>query len=58
MGAFDQGGAAIMDLMVSPLRGADGNVEFLLHLRAGATRTAPAEALVDAAIAEASGPTA
>lgn len=26
-------GAAIMGLMVSPLRGADGNVEFLLHLR-------------------------
>lgn len=26
-------GAAIMDAMVSPLRGTDGNVEFLLHLR-------------------------
>ena len=27
-------GAAIMGLMTSPLRGADGNVEFLLHARA------------------------
>jgi hypothetical protein len=27
-------GAAIMDGMVSPLRGADGNVEFLVHARA------------------------
>jgi 23S rRNA (cytidine1920-2'-O)/16S rRNA (cytidine1409-2'-O)-methyltransferase len=30
---FAIGGAAIMGLMTSPLRGADGNVEFLLHLR-------------------------
>lgn len=29
--ALDQRGAAIMGLMASPLRGADGNVEFLLH---------------------------
>ena len=28
-------GAAMMDLMVSPLKGADGNVEFLAHARAG-----------------------
>jgi hypothetical protein len=27
-------GAAIMGAMVSPLHGADGNVEFLLHVRA------------------------
>jgi len=27
-------GAAIMGAMVSPLRGADGNVEFLLHVAA------------------------
>lgn len=33
--ALDRLGAAIMDLMVSPLHGADGNVEFLLHARAG-----------------------
>ena len=29
-------GAAIMEGMVSPLTGTDGNVEFLLHVRAGA----------------------
>jgi 23S rRNA (cytidine1920-2'-O)/16S rRNA (cytidine1409-2'-O)-methyltransferase len=58
MGVFDQAGAAIMDLMVSPLHGADGNVEFLLHLRAGGTPTASTTAtaaLVDAAIADAAG---
>ena len=47
-------GAAIMGLMASPLRGADGNVEFLLHARAPgpgvAARVAMAE-LVDRAIA-------
>ncbi|MDZ7677275.1 MAG: TlyA family RNA methyltransferase [Acidimicrobiales bacterium] len=32
--AINAGGAAIMGAMVSPLTGADGNVEFLLHLRA------------------------
>ncbi|CAN5832612.1 TlyA family rRNA (cytidine-2'-O)-methyltransferase [soil metagenome] len=31
MGTLDQRGAAIMGVMTSPLRGADGNVEFLLH---------------------------
>jgi 23S rRNA (cytidine1920-2'-O)/16S rRNA (cytidine1409-2'-O)-methyltransferase len=37
-------GAAIMGVMVSPLTGADGNVEFLLHARAepGATPTVTA----------------
>lgn len=29
-------GATMMGVMVSPLRGADGNVEFLAHFRAGA----------------------
>ena len=29
-------GAAIMGAMVSPITGADGNVEFLLHARTGA----------------------
>ena len=38
--AFEGRGAAIMDLMVSPLQGADGNVEFLLHVRTG-RRAAP-----------------
>jgi 23S rRNA (cytidine1920-2'-O)/16S rRNA (cytidine1409-2'-O)-methyltransferase len=33
--AFAAGGAAMMGLMVSPLRGAEGNVEFLAHLRPG-----------------------
>lgn len=32
-GALDEREAAIMGLMISPLRGADGNVEFLLHGR-------------------------
>jgi 23S rRNA (cytidine1920-2'-O)/16S rRNA (cytidine1409-2'-O)-methyltransferase len=49
-------GAAIMGAMASPLTGADGNVEFLLH-----ARTAPAQPqvatpdLVDAALAEVGG---
>jgi 23S rRNA (cytidine1920-2'-O)/16S rRNA (cytidine1409-2'-O)-methyltransferase len=34
--AFVSQGAAMMDVMVSPLRGADGNVEFLAHVRAHA----------------------
>jgi len=33
--AYRSLGASIMGCMVSPLRGADGNVEFLLHLVAG-----------------------
>jgi 23S rRNA (cytidine1920-2'-O)/16S rRNA (cytidine1409-2'-O)-methyltransferase len=53
-------GATIMGLMVSPITGTDGNVEFVLHARA-ATAAAPSAppadvpALVDAAIAAASG---
>lgn len=31
--AIGEAGAAIMEAMVSPLRGADGNAEFLLHVR-------------------------
>jgi 23S rRNA (cytidine1920-2'-O)/16S rRNA (cytidine1409-2'-O)-methyltransferase len=31
VGALERGGAVIMDAMASPLTGADGNVEFLLH---------------------------
>ena len=34
--SIEDAGAAIMDAMVSPLRGADGNAEFLLHARTGA----------------------
>jgi 23S rRNA (cytidine1920-2'-O)/16S rRNA (cytidine1409-2'-O)-methyltransferase len=46
-------GAAIMGVMVSPITGADGNVEFLLH-----ARTQPAEPRavdLDAVVAEARG---
>jgi 23S rRNA (cytidine1920-2'-O)/16S rRNA (cytidine1409-2'-O)-methyltransferase len=31
--AMEQAGAAMIDVMESPLRGAEGNVEFLAHLR-------------------------
>jgi 23S rRNA (cytidine1920-2'-O)/16S rRNA (cytidine1409-2'-O)-methyltransferase len=53
--ALDRLGAAIMGGMVSPLRGADGNVEFLLHARApGGRPTPPAGPLdVDALVAAA-----
>ncbi|MCU1453576.1 MAG: hemolysin [Acidimicrobiales bacterium] len=53
-------GAAIMGAMASPLRGADGNAEFLLHARApGAdVEPPPLEPLVAAAVTEAmAGPT-
>lgn len=49
--------AAIMGLMTSPLRGADGNVEFLLHARTDqpATPDDAIAALVQAAIVDAEG---
>ena len=52
--AMAEAGAAMMEAMVSPLKGADGNVEFLVHLRAhaGAAPGVPDERL-DAAVAEA-----
>jgi 23S rRNA (cytidine1920-2'-O)/16S rRNA (cytidine1409-2'-O)-methyltransferase len=37
--AFEQAGAAIMGAMVSPLKGADGNVEFLFHAVAHDSRS-------------------
>jgi 23S rRNA (cytidine1920-2'-O)/16S rRNA (cytidine1409-2'-O)-methyltransferase len=46
-------GAAMMGAMVSPLRGADGNVEFLFHLRAhagGGTGAVDLDALVADAV--------
>jgi len=49
-------GATIMEIMMSPLRGADGNVEFLLHAVAGGTHRrarGDMEALIDAAVSEA-----
>ncbi|HUP85843.1 MAG TPA: TlyA family RNA methyltransferase [Acidimicrobiales bacterium] len=54
--ALSAHGAAMMDVMVSPLKGADGNVEFLVHLRAhaGALGSVDDETL-DAVVAEAAG---
>ena len=48
-------GAAIMGVMVSPLTGAEGNVEFLLHAdaRRGVPGLADLEAAVDRAVADA-----
>jgi 23S rRNA (cytidine1920-2'-O)/16S rRNA (cytidine1409-2'-O)-methyltransferase len=54
-------GATIMGVMISPLRGADGNVEFLAHLRRGSPQpppqasgaTTPVEAMAAAVVAEA-----
>jgi 23S rRNA (cytidine1920-2'-O)/16S rRNA (cytidine1409-2'-O)-methyltransferase len=45
--------AAMMDAMASPLLGADGNVEFLVHARARAGGPGP-ELDLDAVVAEAS----
>ena len=43
-----------MGVMASPLTGADGNVEFLLHARTAARRAASTStAAIDGAIAEA-----
>ena len=54
-GAIMGAGAAIMGVMVSPLTGAEGNVEFLVHadVRHDADRLADPEAAVDRAVAEA-----
>jgi hypothetical protein len=41
---MEEHGAAIMGAMPSPLRGADGNVEFLLWSRAHRTSGSPARA--------------
>jgi 23S rRNA (cytidine1920-2'-O)/16S rRNA (cytidine1409-2'-O)-methyltransferase len=42
--ALDAAGTAIMGGMASPLRGADGNVEFLLHARTADPATGPTPA--------------
>jgi 23S rRNA (cytidine1920-2'-O)/16S rRNA (cytidine1409-2'-O)-methyltransferase len=42
--AMDEAGATTMDIMVSPLRGAEGNVEFLAWFRPGVGGSAPATA--------------
>jgi 23S rRNA (cytidine1920-2'-O)/16S rRNA (cytidine1409-2'-O)-methyltransferase len=46
LGAARGAGAAMMGVMVSPLRGADGNVEFLLHMTRVAAGSGPAAAEV------------
>jgi 23S rRNA (cytidine1920-2'-O)/16S rRNA (cytidine1409-2'-O)-methyltransferase len=52
--ALGAAGATMMGVMVSPLRGADGNVEFLAHLRPGpAADGADVVAVVEAAVREA-----
>jgi 23S rRNA (cytidine1920-2'-O)/16S rRNA (cytidine1409-2'-O)-methyltransferase len=49
--ALAAAGTAIMGAMASPLTGADGNVEFLLHARTGEAGPA-VDPLLDAAVAE------
>ena len=53
--ALGDAGAAMMDVMVSPLLGADGNVEFLAHLRAhvGPADPLAVRARLDAVVEEA-----
>jgi 23S rRNA (cytidine1920-2'-O)/16S rRNA (cytidine1409-2'-O)-methyltransferase len=57
LSAFASAGAAVMGVMVSPLHGARGNVEFLVHLRAARSPEARASlfpgGLAEAAVAEA-----
>ena len=56
--SFATAGAAMMGLMVSPLRGAEGNVEFLAHFRPGGAGAGAAnqERDIDAVVAEAAAP--
>jgi 23S rRNA (cytidine1920-2'-O)/16S rRNA (cytidine1409-2'-O)-methyltransferase len=51
-GALDDAGATIMGGMCSPVRGRNGNVEFVLHLRGGAPDGAD-PAAIEAALGEA-----
>ena len=55
--AWESHGATMMGVMVSPIRGADGNVEFLAHLRPGAPSIADGDldAVVDDTRAPAGG---
>jgi 23S rRNA (cytidine1920-2'-O)/16S rRNA (cytidine1409-2'-O)-methyltransferase len=51
--AYEDRGATIIGCMASPLRGADGNVEFLLHLAApGGPGRSPGPVDLDAVVAE------
>ncbi len=47
---LEREGAAMMGAMVSPLTGADGNVEFLAHLRAHSSGCAPRPVDLDAVV--------
>jgi 23S rRNA (cytidine1920-2'-O)/16S rRNA (cytidine1409-2'-O)-methyltransferase len=53
--ALEEAGATMMGVMVSPLQGADGNVEYFAHLRRGSPgpRAAGGEGEIDAAVAQA-----
>jgi 23S rRNA (cytidine1920-2'-O)/16S rRNA (cytidine1409-2'-O)-methyltransferase len=51
--ALQGSGAGIMEAMVSPLTGADGNVEFLVHVRNAVAESADPGALAAAAVDEA-----
>ncbi len=59
VGTYAEAGAGLRGLIVSPLRGADGNVEFLAHLGRGRPNPAAtdpeveADTLVDRTVAEA-----
>lgn len=53
--ALAAAGSTIMGAMASPLTGADGNVEFLLHAREGAHEAPERTVLLDAALAEVAG---
>jgi len=48
-------GLAMIGVMNSPLRGADGNIEFVAHCRAGATENRIDAAMVDSVVAAAHG---
>jgi 23S rRNA (cytidine1920-2'-O)/16S rRNA (cytidine1409-2'-O)-methyltransferase len=49
---LEAAGAANMGVMVSPLRGTDGNVEFLTWYRAGQIADGQVEARVDAVLGD------
>jgi 23S rRNA (cytidine1920-2'-O)/16S rRNA (cytidine1409-2'-O)-methyltransferase len=53
LSTYAERGAAILGVMVSPLLGAQGNVEFLAHLAAGRHTTEDVPSLVGAAVDEA-----
>jgi 23S rRNA (cytidine1920-2'-O)/16S rRNA (cytidine1409-2'-O)-methyltransferase len=55
LGVIEGAGTAIMDAMVSPLRGADGNAEFLVHARRGPVPDRRPRPDVDALVAAAAG---